>query len=79
MRGESSALNAPLSVISWHYPEFGGRVERGLILIFELKDIFSPNPMRLCGRIALVAKFLVVSNPQLLAHTDCALEVHTFA
>ena len=35
------------------------------------------NPMLLCGRIVLVAKFPEVSCPQILAHTDCVLEVHT--
>ena len=35
--------------------------------------------MLLCGRIDLVAQFLEVSYPQILAHTDCVLAVHTLA
>ena len=35
--------------------------------------------MLLCGRIFLVARFLPVICPRILAHTDCALEVHTCA
>ena len=33
--------------------------------------------MLLCGRIFLVARFLLVSFPRILAHKDCAQEVHT--
>ena len=40
-------------------------------------DFFS-SPMLLCGRIFPVARFLGVTCPQNLAHTDCVLEVHTF-
>ena len=32
--------------------------------------------MLLCGRIVLVARLLPVFYPRLLAHKDCALEVH---
>ena len=35
--------------------------------------------MLLCGRIFLVARFLLVFFPRILAHTDCAFEVRTFA
>ena len=35
--------------------------------------------MLLCGRIFLVARFLLVFFPRILAHKDCALEVRTFA
>ena len=40
---------------------------------------FSPSPMLLCGRIVLLGRIPEVSFPQILAHTDCILEVHTFA
>ena len=46
---------------------------------FLCLNIFLPSPMILCGRIDLVAGFPGVSFPQILPHTDCVLEVHTFA
>ena len=52
-------------------------MERGLVLCFELTDT-CPNPMLLCGRIVLAARFSEVSFPQILAHTDCGLEAHFF-
>ena len=38
-----------------------------------------PSLMLLCGRIFLVARFLRVFFPRILAHTDGALEVRIFA
>ena len=39
---------------------------------------FSPSRMLLRGRIFLVARFPLASHPQILAHKDYVLEVHTF-
>ena len=40
---------------------------------------FSPSPMVLCGCIFLAAKYHPVFFPRILAHTNSAPEVHTFA
>ena len=60
------------------YPCFSMRVERSLVLIFQLYKHFSPKPMLLRESIFLVARFPEVTSPQILAHTDCLLEVRTF-
>ena len=60
-------------------PAFIWRVKRSLILMFWACRHFSPSFMLLWGRIVLVASFPEVSCPQILAHTDCDLEVRTFA
>ena len=46
---------------------------------FLCLNIFLARPMLLCGRIVLVSRFPEVPFPQILPHTDCVLEVHTFA
>ena len=53
-------------------------MQRSFVRIFEFCRHFTPSPMLLCGRIFLVAKFRLVSFPQIWEHTDCILEVLTF-
>ena len=53
--------------------------EKNVALSFSLSwKHFSPNPMLLCGRIVLVARFLPAFYPQILELKDCVLEAHTF-
>ena len=49
-----------------------------LSVFLSLLIFFLPNPMLLCARILLDAKFPHVIFPGLLARKDCAHEVHTF-
>ena len=60
-----------------HHPCFGGGEERGLVLCFELKDIFRQTPCISAGASFLLQSFLKCP-PQILTHADCVLEVHTF-
>ena len=59
-------------------PWLTGEQNVALSLFFELVDIFRQVPILLRGRIFLVARFRLVSCPQILERTACAHVVHTF-
>ena len=60
-----------------HYPCFGRRVNRSLIWVFELRDIFRQVLCFLRAHLSWCKVSSCVLSSNFGSHTDCALEVRT--